>query len=122
MKVSTICQRPNAVGWDGPAWPGNTKAPRERGSWGAFTCVLVGVTCSVLPVPAGYPRGLTPDRPTAADPTACAFGYGVFAGGFEKSTLGAVRAPGVVTSKYSRCFAPVTFAVSDCGSVRMYVL
>ena len=42
--------------------------------------------------------------------------------GFEKSTVGAVRAPGVVTSKYSRGLAPVTLAVSDCGRVRMYVL
>lgn len=47
---------------------------------------------------------------------------GVFAAGLEKSTVGAVRAPGVVTSKYSRGFAPVTFAVNDCGRVLMYVL
>ena len=48
--------------------------------------------------------------------------YCFAAPGFEKSTDGAVRAPGVVTSKYSRGLAPVTFAVNDCGSVRMYVL
>jgi len=45
--------------------------------------------------------------------------YGA-AAGFEKSTVGgALRIAGSVTSKYFRCFAPVTFAVSAVGNCRM---
>ena len=48
---------------------------------------------------------------------------GVAAAGFEKSTVGgAFRIAGSVTSKYFRCLAPVTFAVSAVGNWRMYVL
>lgn len=46
----------------------------------------------------------------------------VFSPGFEKSTFGASRAPGVVTSKYDFGSAPMTFAVSTAGKRRMYVL
>lgn len=42
--------------------------------------------------------------------------------GFEKSTVGASRFAPLVTSKYSRGFAPVTLAVITCGKRRMYVL
>ena len=45
---------------------------------------------------------------------------GAFAAGFEKSTVGGLlRIAGSVTSKYFRCFAPVTFAVSAVGNWRM---
>jgi hypothetical protein len=40
----------------------------------------------------------------------------------RESTVGASRAPGLVTSKYGRGFAPVTRAVSAVGKVRMSVL
>ena len=43
--------------------------------------------------------------------------------GLEKSTVGGpLRIAGSVTSKYFRCLAPVTFAVSAVGNCRMYVL
>lgn len=48
--------------------------------------------------------------------------YGAFFSPFPKSTVGTSRAAADVTSKYGRSFAPVTFAVSTCGKVRMYVL
>ena len=38
------------------------------------------------------------------------------------STFGASLAPGFVTSKYSRDFAPVALAVITCGNFRMYAL
>jgi hypothetical protein len=42
--------------------------------------------------------------------------------GFEKSTVGASRAPALVTSNPARGLAPVTFAVSAVGKVRIVVL
>ena len=51
----------------------------------------------------------------------CVTAYGLF-GVVLKSTFGVSRAPGVVTSKYSRGLAPVTFAVITAGKLRMYVL
>ena len=41
---------------------------------------------------------------------------------FPKSTVGASSDAGLVTSKYSRGFAPVIFAVRVAGKLRMYVL
>jgi len=41
---------------------------------------------------------------------------------FPKSTFGASRAPGFVTSKYSRGLAPTTLAVTTVGKRRMYAL
>ena len=63
----------------------------------------------------GYPRGVAVTTPLHHG--------GVLPGGlFEKSTVGASRDAGLVTSKYSRGFAPVIFAVSAAGNLRMYVL
>ena len=54
------------------------------------------------------------------DCAAAARRQGVAAAGFEKSTVGgAFRIAGSVTSKYFRCFAPVTFAVIAVGNWRM---
>ena len=72
--------------------------------------------------PRPWPGGVAfseADRARARLTQHAATALGYFAAGLEKSTVGAVRAPGFVTSKYSRGFAPVTFAVSDCGNVLM---
>ena len=47
----------------------------------------------------------------------CLSNYGVL--GFEKSTVGAGALTPPGASKYSRAFAPVTFAVITCGKVLM---
>src|SRR5689334_10972875 len=98
--VSTMCQ---PAGRNAGPGGGMHDAPRPRP--GGVDCLADG------------PSARLPN----ASRRATALGY-FAAAGFEKSTVGAVRAPGFVTSKYSRGFAPVTFAVRDCGSVRMYVL
>ena len=66
------------------------------------------------------PRFRTVESPAAHG--TFAGGAGAAAGGFEKSTVGASRFAAFVTSKYGFGFAPMTFAVSAVGNVRMYVL
>jgi hypothetical protein len=66
----------------------------------------------------GFPlvggAGVVPGAPGA--------GCGVAPPGAPKSTVGASRAPGFVTWKYFRSFAPVIFAVNTAGNRRMYAL
>jgi hypothetical protein len=65
--------------------------------------------------PQGFPLvgggGVAPGAPGA--------GCVVVPPGAPKSTVGASRAPGFVTWKYFRSFAPVSFAVSTAGKRRM---
>src|SRR4029077_7542674 len=77
--------------------------------------------------PAQSKRAAIAGRPPSRCPKVYGFAGGGGAGwagapGVPKSTFGASRDSGLVAVKYFRSLAPVIFAVSTAGNLRMYAL
>lgn len=116
-QAATASAVPNSV-------PATRGIQRSRASWlkqtPAITCPAYS-TSIMVPRPAllmlsSVAQCESLDRPAVG---ASFYGFALAGGVLEKSTTGALRSVPAVTSKYCFALAPLTFAVSACGKVRM---